>query len=211
MEWAKFTKIDNYVSDDINFSQVIFTPYQNQVYLIGGWRDQEQLVGEKMENAKIPTRVNYQVHIDDSLIKSMRSVLKLRKEMLRPRYCYGYMTMQEGRYIVVAGGVSEMLAQKFSKYAEMYDIVKDRWLGLPLMNEEKFSPSIVEVSQQYIYSFGGCIKSNGRQPKSDLIERVDVKEVLDIYTKHYGDSKKLKNLELHLETTNWEKIELATT
>ena len=75
--------------------------------------------------------------------------------MLTPRYCMGYCTVDDGRYILAAGGAQDNYSH--TSATEIYDTQKDKWYLLPDLNEAKYSPSVVNVKKKWIYSFGGAI------------------------------------------------------
>lgn len=75
--------------------------------------------------------------------------------MNHPRYSFGYCTLDFGRYIVAVGGALDN--HLHTDFCEFYDVTKDKWNMLPRLNEKKYSPSVVSIKDEYLYSFGGAI------------------------------------------------------
>ncbi len=84
---------------------------------------------------------------------SRKSQAYKRTPMQMQRYCYGYCTFGEGRYIAVAGGALDNFSQ--TDACEFYDTQKDKWAILPRLSKGRYSSAIVLVKDKYLYTIGG--------------------------------------------------------
>ena len=64
--------------------------------------------------------------------------------------------VNNGKLLVVAGGAKSNFEHESG--VEVYDVGRDKWFQMPSLNEKKYSPTIVNVKDQMLYSFGGASK-----------------------------------------------------
>jgi hypothetical protein len=93
-----------------------------------------------------------------------------------PRYCFGYCTFEQGRYIAVAGGALDRFFH--TNTCELYDVLKDKWITLPNLNEAKYSAAVVCVKDKFLYTFDGSVasKTMNYNASSIKIEKLDIQE-----------------------------------
>ena len=177
-------------------------------YGITSTSNKPKAIGDDMTNSDSsipPNPAAFEVDIiDTSTHKQDEKVMKavVRASMHHPRYCFGYTTLEYGRFIVVVGGAHE--DYKHIAHTEFYDVQKNHWLMLPKLNEEKFSPTVVSVKDQYLYAIGGSVKDGNLNKPVITVERVNFNEyLLSSLVKEHNDYNKFA------ESQMWEKLSIS--
>lgn len=84
-----------------------------------------------------------------------------------------------GRLILTVGGSHSNYDH--SDKVEFYDVEKDKWMILPSINERKYSPTIVNINNSVIYSFGGGMYENRFRPGNAPSSTIEFLEFSSIY------------------------------
>lgn len=115
---------------------------------------------------------------DSEQISTVKSKMPMRviekNPMINPRYAFGYATVEQGRFIVVAGGTLKRFSH--TDQTEFYDTKKDKWFLLPKLNEVKCLSSVVNVDDQWVYAIGGVEHSDQVNKPVATVERIKFAE-----------------------------------
>ena len=120
-----------------------------------------------------------------------------RASMHNPRYAFGNTTVEHGRFIVVAGGTLKPFTH--TAECEFYDTMKNLWAMLPKLSEPKYTASIVNVKDQYVYAIGGMIFQEQINKHVMTVERINFAEYL-----LYAQTMHVTDYESHCASKAWE-------
>jgi len=122
--------------------------------------------------------------------------LKRLPDMKRQRQAHGMCRI--GNYVYCCGGHSANGG--LLKTSERYDLARNVWYeDLPELSEEKYSMTMIVVSNTWLYCFGGATQYYAEGERRQTVERLNTGTLREAGRYHSGYNKKI---------CNWESIEL---
>lgn len=134
------------MNKSLKYGRTIYVPYNRVIVISGNVND-----NNSQSNIKPVTDV-FQFHLLTNQIENLQPISKGRTSFAAH---YEF----EDRFIYVIGGCNEN--DEMMRDCEKFDILNNKWVPLPSMNEERGNPgTFISQDKRYLYAFQGFVNRN---------------------------------------------------